>query len=57
MFIADAQRAGCLRVDFTPEDFLLLLSSNSSIVRETGKSWRRGISFMLDGLRTDRAQL
>ncbi|MFE2431289.1 TetR/AcrR family transcriptional regulator [Streptomyces sp. NPDC059373] len=54
-----AQHHGSLRPDFVPEDLPLLIWSNAAMIHAAGgvrpDIWRRGIRFMLDGLRTDAA--
>jgi AcrR family transcriptional regulator len=54
-----AQTAGALRVDFVPEDLVLLLMANAGLVLRTStgapKAWERFVSFLLDGLRADAA--
>ncbi|MGP4109734.1 TetR/AcrR family transcriptional regulator [Streptomyces sp. 4N509B] len=57
--IERAQRAGSLRTDFTREDLLFLFSSNALLARAARHTapdaWRRGVAFLLDGLRTEAA--
>jgi AcrR family transcriptional regulator len=58
--IERAQRAGVLRADFTREDMLLFIFwSTAMLVRHTADTapdvWRRGIAFLLDGLRAEAA--
>lgn len=58
--IERAQRAGLLRADFTREDMLLFVFwSTAMLVRHTADiapdAWRRGIGFLLDGLRAEAA--
>ncbi|MEV6589074.1 TetR/AcrR family transcriptional regulator [Streptomyces acidicola] len=57
--IERAQQAGALRPDFTREDLLFILGTNallSRAVKDTAPdAWRRGVAFMLDGLRTEAA--
>ncbi|MFE2943033.1 TetR/AcrR family transcriptional regulator [Streptomyces sp. NPDC059255] len=58
--IERAQRAGVLRADFTREDMLLFIFwSTSMLVRlmadTAPDAWRRGIAFLLDGLRAEAA--
>ncbi|MEU9061357.1 helix-turn-helix domain-containing protein [Streptomyces sp. NPDC048430] len=57
--IERAQRAGSLRPDFTREDLLFIFGTNSLLARAAKDpapdAWRRGIAFMLDGLRTEAA--
>ncbi|WP_329600013.1 TetR/AcrR family transcriptional regulator [Streptomyces pseudovenezuelae] len=57
--IERAQQAGSLRPDFAPEDLLFLFGTNSLLARAAKDPapdvWRRGIAFMLDGLRTEAA--
>ncbi|MFC8663906.1 TetR/AcrR family transcriptional regulator [Streptomyces sp. NPDC057199] len=58
--IERAQQAGELRADFTREDMLLFIFwTTAMIVRHTADTapdtWRRGIAFLLDGLRTKAA--
>lgn len=57
--IERAQRHGSLRADFTHADLAFITWSNARIVEATGavapNSWRRHLSFLLDGLRADRA--
>ncbi|UCM87965.1 TetR/AcrR family transcriptional regulator [Streptomyces marincola] len=57
--IERAQRAGALRPDFTGEDLLFILSANALLARAAKDTapdvWRRGVAFMLDGLRTEAA--
>jgi AcrR family transcriptional regulator len=57
--VAEAQRDGSLRPDFTTADVFLLLTSNASVVSATAgtapDAWRRSLRFVLDGLRTGAA--
>lgn len=57
--IERAQRAGALRPDFTREDLLFLFGSNALLARAARDTapdaWRRGLAFVLDGLRTEAA--
>ncbi|MFJ9590890.1 TetR/AcrR family transcriptional regulator [Streptomyces acidicola] len=58
--IERAQQAGVLRADFTREDMLLFIFwSTAMLVRHTADTapdaWRRGIAFLLDGLRVEAA--
>ncbi|MDX3231780.1 TetR/AcrR family transcriptional regulator [Streptomyces sp. ME19-01-6] len=58
--IERAQKAGVLRPDFTREDMLLFIFwSTAMLVRHTKDTapdaWRRGIAFLLDGLRAEAA--
>lgn len=59
--IERAQRASALRPDFTCEDLLFLFGSNALVARAArgtaADAWRRGVAFMLDGLRTEAAHL
>ncbi|MFE2184692.1 TetR/AcrR family transcriptional regulator [Streptomyces sp. NPDC059455] len=58
--IERAQDAGALRPDFTTEDLVFVLGSNSVLARATPRTapdaWRRNIAFLLDGLRTEAAR-
>lgn len=58
--IERAHRAGTLRTDFTGEDLLLVLGANALLARAAADvapdAWRRGVAFLLDGLRTQAAQ-
>ncbi len=60
-FIADAQRDGALRADFTPDDLLVILLSNAAIIRvavpASPDAWRRNLAFLLDGLQAAAAHL
>jgi AcrR family transcriptional regulator len=51
-----AKDAGALRRDFQPEDLVLLLMANAGLVHRTATtaptSWRRLLSYTLDGLST-----
>ncbi|MFC3997370.1 TetR/AcrR family transcriptional regulator [Nocardiopsis sediminis] len=53
--IERAQRAGALRADFTNEDLLYIFALNALLARAAADAapdaWRRGIAFLLDGLR------
>ncbi|MFJ3772224.1 TetR/AcrR family transcriptional regulator [Streptomyces sp. NPDC090075] len=57
--IERAQRAGALRPDFTHADLLFVFGTNALLSRAAKDSapdaWRRGIAFVLDGLRTEAA--
>ncbi|MFC9845128.1 TetR/AcrR family transcriptional regulator [Streptomyces sp. NPDC060223] len=57
--IERAQRNGSLRADFVPEDMPLLIWSTAAMIHAAGDArpdiWRRGIRFILDGLRADAA--
>ena len=52
-----AQQAGALRPDFTSSDLVFTFASNALLARATNDAapdaWRRGIAFLLDGLRTE----
>ncbi|MGX6600718.1 TetR/AcrR family transcriptional regulator [Micromonosporaceae bacterium Da 78-11] len=52
--IARAQATGELRLDFTPQDFILILMANDGLVRRTAEhapdSWRRQLALTVDGL-------
>ncbi|MGC4938257.1 TetR/AcrR family transcriptional regulator [Kribbella sp. DT2] len=54
-----AQAVGELRADFTPEDFILLFTASTAHARAAADGapeiWRRGLAFMLDGLRATAA--
>lgn len=54
-----AQRSGDLRADFTGEDLLFVLGTNALLSRAAAEvapdAWRRGLAFVLDGLRTKAA--
>jgi AcrR family transcriptional regulator len=58
-FVDEAQRDGSLRTDFTLQDLFLVFVSNGALMRviaDTGaddNAWRRGIGFILDGLRAE----
>ncbi|MER5178565.1 helix-turn-helix domain-containing protein [Streptomyces sp. NPDC002896] len=58
--IERAQQAGTLRPDFTGEDLLFVLGANALLARAAADvapdAWRRGVAFLLDGLRTQAAQ-
>ncbi|WNE94088.1 helix-turn-helix domain containing protein [Streptomyces luomodiensis] len=55
--IERAQQAGSLRPDFTSEDLLLIFATNAPLARAAADAapdaWRRGLAFVLDGLRTE----
>ncbi|MFI0817929.1 TetR/AcrR family transcriptional regulator [Streptomyces sp. NPDC021098] len=55
-----AQRAGTLRPDFTSEDLVFAFGANAVLTRAASDpgsgAWRRGIAFLLDGLRTEAAR-
>lgn len=55
--IERAQRAGTLRADFTREDLLFIFATNAPLSRAAADvvpdAWRRGVAFMLDGLRAE----
>ncbi|MER5802148.1 TetR/AcrR family transcriptional regulator [Streptomyces mirabilis] len=57
--IGRAQRAGALRPDFSHEDLLFIFGTNALLARAAKgtapDAWRRGLAFMLDGLRTEAA--
>ncbi|MEV4566348.1 helix-turn-helix domain-containing protein [Nonomuraea sp. NPDC049419] len=57
--IARAQGAGRLRADFTMADLVTLIWAMSQVIRESMDSapgtWRRVLSFFLDGLRAEAA--
>ncbi|MFJ7948923.1 TetR/AcrR family transcriptional regulator [Streptomyces sp. NPDC096354] len=57
--IERAQQSGVLRPDFTGEDLLFILGANALLARAAKDTapdaWRRGVAFMLDGLRTEAA--
>ena len=57
--IRRAQADGTLRTDFVPEDLILLLMANAGVVQGAGRAapaaWRRFVTMMLDGLRSERA--
>ncbi|MGW1025811.1 TetR/AcrR family transcriptional regulator [Streptomyces sp. NPDC002577] len=57
--IERAQDAGTLRPDFTGEDLLFVLGTNSLLARAAADvapdAWRRGVAFLLDGLRAQAA--
>ncbi|MEU6251403.1 helix-turn-helix domain-containing protein [Streptomyces sp. NPDC047043] len=54
-----AQRSGDLRADFTGEDLLFILGTNAILSRAAADAapdaWRRGLAFVLDGLRAKAA--
>jgi AcrR family transcriptional regulator len=58
--IERAQQAGGLRADFTSGDLLFIFGTSALVARAAADSapdaWRRGVAFMLDGLRTDAAR-
>ncbi|WP_039936933.1 TetR/AcrR family transcriptional regulator [Streptomyces himastatinicus] len=58
--IERAQQAGALRPDFTGEDLLFVFGTNALLTRAAADAapdaWRRGVAFVLDGLRTQAAQ-
>ncbi|MFW5417756.1 TetR/AcrR family transcriptional regulator [Nocardiopsis sp. CNT-189] len=58
--IARAHEAGALRPDFTGADLVFTLGANAALARATAgaapDAWRRGIAFLLDGLRTEAAR-
>ncbi|MEV7085465.1 helix-turn-helix domain-containing protein [Streptomyces sp. NPDC093085] len=58
--IERAQRAGALRPDFTRQDLLFLFGTNALLSRAakdtSPDAWRRGVAFMLDGLRSEAAR-
>jgi AcrR family transcriptional regulator len=57
--IARAQEQGSLRPDFAPEDLPLVFWSAGRVIETTAgvapESWRRYLSFLLDGLRASAA--
>jgi AcrR family transcriptional regulator len=57
--IERAQQAGTLRPDFTHEDLLFIFGTNALVARAAKDTapdaWRRGVAFMLDGLRSEAA--
>ncbi|MDT0341465.1 TetR/AcrR family transcriptional regulator [Streptomyces litchfieldiae] len=57
--IERAQRAGVLRPDFTRGDLLFIFGTNALLARAAADAapdaWRRGVAFMLDGLRAEAA--
>jgi AcrR family transcriptional regulator len=57
--IERAQRAGGLRPDFTAGDLVFVFATNAVIAGAAKDAapdvWRRGIAFLLDGLRTEAA--
>ncbi|MEV0406367.1 hypothetical protein [Actinoallomurus sp. NPDC050550] len=57
--IERAQRAGALRPDFTGEDLAFTFAANALLARAAADAapdaWRRGVAFLLDGLRTEAA--
>ncbi|WP_335991226.1 TetR/AcrR family transcriptional regulator [Glycomyces sp. MUSA5-2] len=57
--IERAQREGGLRPDFIGEDLIFIFSTNAQLARASKDvvpdAWRRGVAFMLDGLRTEAA--
>ncbi len=57
--IERAQEAGALRSDFTREDLLFIFGTNALLSRAAKDTvpdaWRRGVAFMLDGLRAEAA--
>lgn len=57
--IERAQQAGTLRPDFTREDLLFVFGTNALLARAAKNTapdaWRRGVAFLLDGLRTEAA--
>ncbi|GHH01111.1 TetR/AcrR family transcriptional regulator [Streptomyces lanatus] len=58
--IERAHESGALRPDFTGEDLVFVFATNavlSRAVKDTAApdAWRRGIAFVLDGLRTEAA--
>lgn len=59
--IRRAQQAGALRVDFRPQDVVLILMANAGIVRRTADnaptSSARLVALLLDGLAADAATL
>jgi AcrR family transcriptional regulator len=58
--IERAQQAGALRPDFTRGDLLFVFGTNALLARASADAaptaWRRGVAFMLDGLRTEAAR-
>lgn len=58
--IERAQRAGALRTDFTSEDLLFAFGTHALLARASANSapdaWRRGVAFLVDGLRSEAAQ-
>lgn len=46
-----AKESGQLRADFEPADLAPLISAMSQLIRESPESWRRHLTFFLDGLR------
>ncbi|MFE5812399.1 TetR/AcrR family transcriptional regulator [Streptomyces sp. NPDC056479] len=57
--IERAHRDGALRPDFTGEDLVFVFATNAVLSRAVKDiapdAWRRGVAFMLDGLRTEAA--
>ncbi|MET9382090.1 hypothetical protein ABZY09_13615 [Streptomyces sp. NPDC002928] len=57
--IERAHPAGALRPDFTGEDLLFIFGTNALLARASKDAapgaWRRGVGFMLDGLRAEAA--
>ena len=57
--IQRAQADGSLRLDFVPEDLVLLLMANAGVVQGAGgaapEAWRRYVRLMLDGFRSEGA--
>lgn len=55
--IERAQESGALRPDFVGEDLLFVFGTNALLARAasdtTPDAWRRGVTFLLDGLRTE----
>lgn len=58
--IERAQQAGALRPDFSGADLLFVFGSSALLARTAADAapdaWRRGLAFMLDGLRTEAAR-
>ena len=54
-----AQAEGALRLDFVPEDLILLLLANAGVMQGTGEvapaAWKRFVALMIDACRADRA--
>lgn len=54
-YAEQAQEAGQLRADFVTGDFILLFTANAAHARLAPDVWRRGLAFILDGLRASAA--
>jgi hypothetical protein len=58
--IERARSSGALRQDFTGEDLVFIFATNAMLSRAAQdtapEAWRRGVAFVLDGLRAEAAR-